>query len=364
MISTDPEEEAARWLLSPQAVRTQAQAFLQMCERGELLHFTYEASKLATTADYVTDTIKANYPDLSIPYHARWRHFVVDNSDRWQNSPAAGTTDPLERARIRIDLAVVSVLLDAGAGDTWRYRDPQTGNEIARSEGLAIASLDAFFAGTFSADPSKPSRADADALTGLDDTQLASAFQAGPDNMLAGLSGRTELMNRLGKALKNNPQFFGRDEPRIGHLADYFLSAARDATLPAARILTTLLEALGDIWPGRLQLAGRNLGDTWQHSLAPGDGMAQGLVPFHKLSQWLSYSLVEPLQELGIQITAPDELTGLAEYRNGGLMIDTGLINLRDKSMMGQLHAPDSETDCGMARTHRCSSRQVGTRDT
>jgi hypothetical protein len=40
-------------------------------------------------------------------------------------------------------------------------------------------------------------------------------------------------------------------------------------------------------------------------------------VPLHKLSQWLSYSLIEPLQEAGIEVVEIDGLTGLAEYRNG-----------------------------------------------
>jgi hypothetical protein len=49
-------------------------------------------------------------------------------------------------------------------------------------------------------------------------------------------------------------------------------------------------------------------------------------MPLHKLSQWLSYSLIEPLREAGIAVTGLDDLTGLAEYRNGGLFIDTGVV--------------------------------------
>ena len=167
--------------------------------------------------------------------------------------------------------------------------------------------------------------------------------RAGDDNPLAGLTGRAALLNRLGHALAAKPQFFAADQPRIGNLADYFVSLARDGTLPAARILTTLLEALEDIWPGRLEIAGRNLGDTWHHFAASCDGPANGHVPFHKLSQWLSYSLVEPLQELGLIVTEPDELTGLAEYRNGGLMIDTRLLNPKHDGVLGTLHEPGSE---------------------
>ena len=56
-------------------------------------------------------------------------------------------------------------------------------------------------------------------------------------------------------------------------------------------------------------------------------------MPFHKLSQWLSYSLIEPLEEAGLRVTAIDDLTGLAEYRNGGLMIDIGLLQPRDPEL-------------------------------
>jgi hypothetical protein len=54
------------------------------------------------------------------------------------------------------------------------------------------------------------------------------------------------------------------------------------------------------------------------------------LVPIHKLSQWLAYSLIEPLQWSGIEVTDIDGLTGLAEYRNGGLFVDSGVLRLRN----------------------------------
>ena len=44
----------------------------------------------------------------------------------------------------------------------------------------------------------------------------------------------------------------------------------------------------------------------------------------------------------GIKIVNLDALTGLAEYRNGGLFIDTGTISLRDKAQMKNVHDPKS----------------------
>jgi hypothetical protein len=88
-------------------------------------------------------------------------------------------------------------------------------------------------------------------------------------------------------------------------------------------VLAAVLGALGPIWPGRERLAGKSLGDVWRHSRF-------GLVPFHKLSQWLSYSLFEPLEAAGVVIDGIDELTGLPEYRNGGLFLDAGVLELSD----------------------------------
>jgi hypothetical protein len=98
-------------------------------------------------------------------------------------------------------------------------------------------------------------------------------------------------------------------------------------------MLGLILRAFGPIWPGRLSLAGVPLGDCGCHRAVPGNR----LVPFHKLSQWLVYSLIEPLAEAGFNIIDIDGLTGLAEYRNGGLFLDSGVVVARDP---GLLHRP------------------------
>jgi hypothetical protein len=121
---------------------------------------------------------------------------------------------------------------------------------------------------------------------------------------------------------------------RPGHLYDYW--RAREGDLAAAEILHTLVLVLGPIWPARLSLAGVPLGDCGQHGAVPGDGF----VPFHKLSQWLAYSLVEPLDAGGVPVTRLDGLTGLAEYRNGGLFVDCGIIVPRRADLL--LHPLDA----------------------
>lgn len=113
--------------------------------------------------------------------------------------------------------------------------------------------------------------------------------------------------------------------------------------LPASTVFSAVLEGLGNIWPGRLTIAGANLGDVWIHPALKGDNPTAQYVPFHKLSQWLTYSLLEPLQELGIEITGLDEMTGLPEYRNGGLCLDLGLLETKQASVVQERHLPESE---------------------
>lgn len=329
----DRDPEALRLLLKPAAIRARAREMLALGLAGELLHFTVQRARLEACADYVLDTIKTNYPTLDIPFHARWRHFTIAGIDRWNVLDlGANFADSAARGRAAYDLAIVSVLLDAGAGPDWAYRDALSGQQIGRSEGLALASLDMFADGLFSSDPAQPLRVDAAALKRLDAAALAAGFQAGPANPLLALEGRAALLNRLGEELERQ----GMRRP--GDLFDRFLAAAETGTVRASHMLSEVLACFGGIWPSRLTLAGIALGDTWRHPLiAPGTTTA-GLVPFHKLSQWLTYSLIEPLQWAGIAVVDIDELTGLPEYRNGGLLLDCGVIALKDEADATRAH--------------------------
>jgi Protein of unknown function (DUF1688) len=333
---------AIAWLRSPDAIRARSRDVLVAGEQGGLRHFAIDRRHLDAAADYVIATIRANYPSLDVPYHSRWRHFSAGGRDRWlalaQQIAHLGAA---EIARIRFDLAVVSVFLDAGAGDGWRYLEPATGALLARSEGLAVASFDLFVAGTCSAEPRLPLRADAAALARIERDTLARAFQVRDDNPLAGLEGRVQLLRRLGATIAGK-RMFGTPA-RIGGLFDHLAEQAQDGRLPAPAILSAVLEGFAEIWPGRIELAGVNLGDVGRHPAAGGDDLTSGLVPFHKLSQWLAYSLVEPLEEAGIEVVDLDRLTALAEYRNGGLLIDLGVLVPKYAGVLSERHAGASE---------------------
>ena len=304
----------------------------------KLPHFRVDLPRLDAAVDLVAELTKRNYPAFDMPFHARWRHFVADGVDRHAEL-AAAFTDTVARARADFDLVIVSVLLDAGAGAHWRYRDPVTGGDVARSEGLGLASIGMFAQGAFSHDPNDRLRVDAETLASLDSKTLRSGFQVRPDNPLLGLQGRAELLRSLGRLVALRPEIFARhDSPRPGGFFDHLVAKSEGGQIPAPLILSELLLQFGPIWPSRLTLGGIPLGDCWRHpSLTTADA-TNGLVPLHKLSQWLAYSLIEPLQWAGLTVTDIDGLTGLAEYRNGGLFVDTGVLVLRNGADAARPH--------------------------
>jgi hypothetical protein len=343
--TVNPETSAALSLLNAGAVRERAHRMLAIGLEDKLPNFRVDLDRMEGAVELVLETTRKAYPSFDVPFHSRWRHFVTNGDDRW--AAVADRTDWRDgaaRARAEFDLAIVSVFLDAGAGPSWRYRDPDTGSEIGRSEGLGLASLAMFTRGAFSATPSEPLRVDADALANFSVADLERGMQVSDANPLVGLDGRADLLRRLGRLVASKPEIFGgRDTPRPGGLFDRLAMLAEDGSLPAPTILAELLQQLGPIWPSRLTLGGIALGDCWRHPALTTADATSGLVPLHKLSQWLAYSLIEPLQASGINVTNIDGLTGLAEYRNGGLFIDTGVLAFRDAEAAQREHEVSSE---------------------
>ena len=101
------------------------------------------------------------------------------------------------------------------------------------------------------------------------------------------------------------------------------------------------MNGLSPIWPSsRTTIANTPLGDAWPCDSMPGSAPWERIIPFHKLTQWLAYSLMIPMTRLlHIQFAGTELLTGLPEYRNGGLLIDTGLLTLKDADMRRGLEA-------------------------
>jgi hypothetical protein len=381
-------------LRQPQTIRARCAAITAAVADGRSGWFRLDRSRLPEAAARVVAVMKRRFPDLNVPPHSRWRHFEAGGVDRKAELDAAlAALSVADRARAQFDLAVVSVLLDAGAGAQWTYLerpsaalpasalppakvsrddllsmlDQASGAAAApapepapaptidtirytRSEGLGVASFRAFMAGAFSSTPEQPCRVDAAALRQVDVAVLRAVFQASPANPLVGLEGRAGLLQRLGDALQAESRRDGLPA-RPALLFDRLTDGGTRTQVSAADVLQQVLKVLGPIWTSGSTVMGVRAGDVWPHRWAgasTGSGEAEdpvtrGWVPFHKLSQWLCYSLLEPLQWAGITVTEPDALTGLPEYRNGGLLIDCGVLVPRSAHFVDRTWKPSDE---------------------
>ena len=347
-------EDVANELRSLEMVRERCGQIFELARQGKSKHFRLDLSQLERVVDYVWQVTVSSYGGNvdDIPYHSRWRHFkqsdVKEMIAQWR-------CDPVEKCRRLVDLATISVLLDAGAGSQWKYRDQQ-GVIQERSEGLAIATFDMFRDGVFSSDPALPHRVNGLGLKHLTLKTFTKGLQVSDSNPIAGLEGRFKLVKRIGRALMSHPQYFGYEVCRPGHMVDWVLQhvqerkeaeeeekAAGGGRSVSLRVLWEAVSVgLEDIWPQHLN--GIRNGDVFSYSLLKKVGKtASDLVPFHKLSQWLTYSLLEPMEELGIRFTDLQLLTALAEYRNGGLMLDMHLLTPRRAESLLMEHDAGSE---------------------
>ncbi|KAJ0115147.1 urg3 [Diaporthe amygdali] len=318
-----------KYLLSLRAVRERAQVVWQAAEAGELAHFDLHKDKLGDVADFV---ISRDFgPDKydTIPPHGRWQHFDVGNVPRVQNmidSWKTTGTDDLELTRRLIDLFSVSVLLDAGAGDYWRFVEPQTGRKYERSEGIAVASLYMFNSVAFT-------DAVSEKTPSVNDSRAA-------------------LLRSIGESLLKNPGVFG-EQGRPGNLVDYMIKTAENSSeLDVLKFWDVLQTLLIPCWPkDRTTVNGFPIGDAWPLSTlkkhtdpSKADDVTAGIQPFHKLTQWLTYSLMVPFQRiLDIKWKNTESLTALPEYRNGGLFVDLGAITLKKEAYERGIKASGKE---------------------
>ena len=126
------------------------------------------------------------------------------------------------------------------------------------------------------------------------------------------------------------------------------------------------MDGLGPIWPAtRTQIDGVSIGDAWPCDILSQSNIYswENIVPFHKLTQWLAYSLMVPMQKLlGVRFAGAELLTGLPEYHNGipvtraaysntadmspacGLLIDFGVLCLKPPGVLQQSLYPDAQT--------------------
>ncbi len=157
---------------------------------------------------------------------------------QWKSTP--NPPDVKEISRRLLDLFLVSVLLDAGAGNSWFFKEQSSGLSFSRSEGLGVASFAMFEQGLFSGDPSNPYQVDgrcrsrfglyrrcahafvaAKGLSSINASKVASAMQVSDANPIVGLEGRSSLLVNLSKALLENTIYFGA-AGRPGHIVGVY----------------------------------------------------------------------------------------------------------------------------------------------
>lgn len=372
----DPAQDPAGYLRSLQAVRERTRIISDKALRNELNHFDVDMSKFADVVTFVTQIIKRDYDlpySTTIPPHGRYQQFSVGGRDRLAlllTTWPIESVDSRERCRRLVDLFWVSVLLDAGAGTEWKYTSTENRRMYRRSEGLAIASLEMFKSGLFSSNPQNKTQVDQNGLRALTVEEVAKAMQSRPGNAISGLQGRADSLIRLGDALAANPEVFGADG-RPGNMVDFLLShpTTQASAMPIVHLPVLwdlLMNTLEKTWPNcRTTIDGIPLGDAWPCSSMPAatkssdnTGRAspsaptfsafptssgssgksrqhvdawESIVPLHKPAQWLTYSLVHLMQTLlRINFAGIELLTGLPEYRNGGLFIDLGVLTLKE----------------------------------
>ena len=341
------------YLRSLPAIRERSLVLYEHALLGNSSHFRLNLDAISAVVERLLALIERDYNSQvsTVPGHSRWRHFEVGGIDRVANLLAQRPhllQNPLELCRRLLDLVFVSVLLDAGAGTSWKFYETSTGQTFARSEGLAVASWHMFCEGSFSSDSKDPFRVDSVALTGMSLSILERGLQVSETNPLLGLKGRLDLLHRLGSALTSRPEFFSSNSHfRPGGLVDYLVArASPDKAVSVETLWSAIIDGLASIWPAdRTSLGGSLLGDVWPHSAVHCSAETGGnLVPFHKLSQWLTYSLFEPLQQYAsLNISGQNLMTGLPEYRNGGLLIDMGVLIFVDPHAPTIAHSPTEE---------------------
>ncbi|RDB28169.1 Uracil catabolism protein 4 [Hypsizygus marmoreus] len=334
-------EEKAAYLRTLPAIRERCGRVFELAKEGKLQYFDYHPEKEEDVAKFCIEIMKRDYGSdfSSIKPHGRWRHLdsgigrVLPEIAKWHARDDG--LDPKEEIKRSVDLFIVSVLLDAGAGNQWTYHEKSSGMKFTRSEGLGVASIHMFDQGFFSSDPEQPYRVDAEGLARVTVEKTAAAMQVDESNPMVGIDGRTSLLINLSEALKASPQFFG-EEGRLGNIVDFLESQSKvdgkTRIVPLSALWHALIEGLNPIWPSRFKLGNVSLGDVWPCPALKASSPTEGddLVPFHKLTQWITYSLVEVFDKIAKwKIDGLEDLTGLPEYRNGGLFVDHGVLTLK-----------------------------------
>ncbi|KAI0758488.1 hypothetical protein BD413DRAFT_444851, partial [Trametes elegans] len=311
-IVSDSPKQTAAYLRTLPAICECCGSVHELTPKGLLDYFDYHPNKETDAAAFCVSIIKRDFGNdfAAIPPHGRWMHLyggrprVQPLIDHWRSS--ANPPDTKEICRQLINLFLVSVLLDAGAGNAWWFHESSLGQTFSRSEGLGVASIAMFEQGFFSGDAATPINrltvGIAEGLSRITAPKIASAMKVSDANLIVGLEGRTSLLVNLSKALNANSTYFG-NSARPGNLT--FSMPAPSPHVHSFALWTALIDGLAWIWPRtRMTLGGVALGDVWpcaalaKHASAPSPAAGNDPILFHKLTGSTTYSLFKPIEKV------------------------------------------------------------------
>lgn len=329
-------------LLTLDAVRERCARMLELAEDGKLTHVSVDLAALAPAADRIVAHIRARWPDLVLPFHSVWRRFEAGGHDRFADLAGYRQwSDVREMGRAAFDMALVAGFLGHTAPPRWAYAEGVTAERYRDAEGLAVAGLAMIASGLLSGVPMDPLRADAGQLARLGPDEVAAALQMPPDNTVIDIEARMHVLRRLGEAVNLRDDLFAReDDPRPGGLFDLLFEEGLGAPLEAARIFEVLIDGLAPVFAGGAELGGIPLGDTWRCEVAARQGddpETAALLPFHSRIQRLVPDLAEPLVWAGVEIVGLEALTAQSDETAASLLIDTGVVSLRDETGEAEL---------------------------
>lgn len=324
-------EAAATILRTTPAIRARARQLLERARRGESRWFTVEDAHAETAAKETEHALHGRHP----PLHSFWRLVEAGGLNRRAQLDALMGAAPVQvKSHALVDFTTLGVLLGDMPAGRWRYTEAASGGTLEGPEGLAVATFHAFAGGLFSSDARRPLQADTVGLRSLVTEHLAAAFQVTQANPLPGIADAAIRLRRLGEIMAEQPEVFG-ESARPGGLLDELISPLGPATphtadVAAHDVLSQILMSFSALWADGNSIGTIPLGDCWRHEAVRGEGASDGWMPLHAQAQWLAGSLLEPLEWCGVKVREPELLTPLADGANGGLVLDSGWLALRD----------------------------------
>ena len=122
----------ARILMTPHAVRARANLLLDKALEGELSHVAVDIGALDPLSDSLAARIRAEWPDLALPFHSVWRRFEAGGHDRFAGLAASRQwPDVREMGRAAFDMALVAGFIGPAAPDGWGFADALTGGTLS-----------------------------------------------------------------------------------------------------------------------------------------------------------------------------------------------------------------------------------------